>query len=107
MTAAQPGWTATDLQRTARLARLLNPIFAMKPADGAMPTMRAATDPGAEPGSYWGPAGLFGLNGPPVRARISKHALDEAAALRLFDLSEKLSGVFFASLSRSALPAAF
>ncbi len=106
VTAAHPGWTATDLQRTAPLVRLLNPIFAMKPAEGALPTMRAATDPAAEPGSYWGPAGLFGLTGPPVRAKISRQALDQQAAARLFDLTEKLSGVSFTGLSRSTLPAA-
>ncbi len=95
VTAAHPGWTATDLQRTATLARFFNPLFAMKPADGAMPTMRAATDLAAAGGSYYGPAGLTGMNGPPVVVRGTKRAYDEAAAARLFDVSESLSGVAF------------
>ncbi|HRI51630.1 MAG TPA: oxidoreductase, partial [Pseudomonadota bacterium] len=59
VTAAHPGWTATDLQRTAGAARFFNPYFAMKPADGALPTLRAATDPAASAGEYFGPSRLF------------------------------------------------
>ena len=95
VTAAHPGYTATDLQRTMGAARLLNPLFAMKPADGALPTLRAATDPAASGGTYWGPARFFELNGPPVSARISKRATDDKVASQLFDLSEKLTGVSF------------
>jgi NAD(P)-dependent dehydrogenase (short-subunit alcohol dehydrogenase family) len=96
VTAAHPGWTATDLQRTAGAARFFNPLFAMKPADGALPTVRAATDPAAASGSYWGPARFFELNGPPVPARIPAHAKDTAVAARLWDVSEKLTSVTFA-----------
>lgn len=96
VTAAHPGWTATDLQRTAGLARLLNPLFAMKPPAGALPTLRAATDPAAPSGSYWGPAGLFELSGPPKPARIRRPARDPAIAARLWTLSEQLTGVSFA-----------
>ncbi len=98
VTAAHPGWTATDLQRTSGMARFFNPLFAMKPADGALPTMRAATDPNAEPGSYWGPAHFFGMSGPPVPAKANRRAHDDAAAARLFDVCEKLSGTSFAGL---------
>jgi NAD(P)-dependent dehydrogenase (short-subunit alcohol dehydrogenase family) len=95
VTAAHPGYTATDLQRTAVAARLFNPLLAMKPADGALPTLRAATDPAASGGTYWGPARFFELNGPPVSAKISKRATDDKVASQLFDLSEKLTGVSF------------
>ncbi len=94
-TAAHPGWTATDLQRTTAWVRLLNPLFAMKPAGGAMPTLRAATDPAAQGGTYWGPKGLFEVSGPPVPARIPKPAQDEAVAARLWQISETLTGVAF------------
>jgi len=95
VTAAHPGWTSTDLQRTSPVARFFNPLFAMKPHDGALPTVRAAVDPNAEGGSYWGPQGLFGMNGPPGPARPTKRALDEEVAARLFDVSEELAGVKF------------
>ena len=94
-TAAHPGWTATDLQRTTGFVRLLNPIFAMKPAGGAMPTLRAATDPAAQGGTYWGPRGLLEISGPPVPARIPGPAQDEAVAARLWQVSEALTGVSF------------
>jgi NAD(P)-dependent dehydrogenase (short-subunit alcohol dehydrogenase family) len=95
-TAAHPGWTATDLQRTAGFTRFFNPFMAMKPADGALPTLRAATDPAAQGGSYWGPAGVFELRGSPVPAKIPGPARDERVAARLWELSEALTGVSFA-----------
>jgi len=93
VTAAHPGWTATDLQRNSFLARVLNPIVAMRPSDGALPTLRAATDPHAGPGSYWGPGRLFEMNGPPVPARINGNARDEKVAKRLWEETEKLIGL--------------
>lgn len=96
VTAAHPGYTATDLQRNSVITnKILNPLLAMKPADGALPTLRAAVDPLAENGSYWGPSNFFELNGPPATAKISKLAKDETAASRLFDVSEELTGVRF------------
>jgi NAD(P)-dependent dehydrogenase (short-subunit alcohol dehydrogenase family) len=95
VTAAHPGWTATDLQRTAGMARLLNPVFAMKPEGGAMPTLRAAVDPAAQGGSYWGPQGLFELSGAPGPAKISKRAHDVKMAAALWDVSEELTTVRF------------
>jgi NAD(P)-dependent dehydrogenase (short-subunit alcohol dehydrogenase family) len=94
-TAAHPGWTATDLQRTAGAARLLNPLFAMRPADGALPTLRAATDSTAAGGSYWGPSRMFEMSGPPVKARISDRAKDAGVASRLWEVSERLTGVSY------------
>lgn len=94
-TAAHPGWTATDLQRTTFFTRLLNPLFGMKPPQGALPTLRAATDPAAQSGSYWGPSGLFEVSGPPAPAKIPRHAQDEAVAARLWEVSEELTGVSF------------
>lgn len=91
--AAHPGWTATELQRTMGIARFFNPLLAMKPAAGALPTLRAATDPEIESGTYWGPANFFELVGPPVVATISKRAKDEASAAKLFDISEELTHV--------------
>ena len=106
VTAAHPGYTATDLQRTAGAVRLLNPLFAMKPADGALPTLRAAVDPSAPSGSYWGPSRFFELNGPPAPARVSRRAKDEAAAAKLFDVSESLTGVSLSAGARTSLRAA-
>ena len=105
-TAAHPGWTATDLQRTAGVTRLLNPLFAMKPKDGALPTLRAATDPNAASGTYWGPSRFFEISGPPKLARIPRHAQDEAVAARLWQVSEQLTGVTFPLAAATAQRAA-
>jgi NAD(P)-dependent dehydrogenase (short-subunit alcohol dehydrogenase family) len=93
--AAHPGWTKTELQRHLRpherlLASVLNPILQMRTADGALPALRAATDPDAESGSYWGPGGWREFKGPPVRARINERALDQDVAKRLWGETEKL-----------------
>ena len=95
VTSAHPGFTATDLQRTSPMSRLFNPIFGMRPVDGALPTLRAATDPAAASGSYWGPDGLFEMRGPPAAARVSARAQDRALAAWLWAESEKLTGAAF------------
>jgi len=92
-TAAHPGWTATDLQRTAPLFRLLNPLFAMKPPQGALPTLRAATDPDARGGDYFGPDGLLQARGYPVRVEMVERARDPDDAARLWEISEASTGV--------------
>lgn len=93
--ASHPGFTQTDLGRTAGPLRLFGPLIGMKASDGALTTLRAATDPAAEGGSYWGPSGLTGTNGPPVLVQPCQAARDETVASRLFDVSEALTGVTF------------
>ncbi len=93
VTFAHPGWTATDLQRSSSLASFFNPLFAMKPPQGALPTLRAATDPGAAAGDYFGPGGVMQMRGYPRRVRLVRAASDSAAAARLWELSESLTGV--------------
>lgn len=93
---AHPGVTRSELTRSMNgFVRAVNPFFATPTDNGALPTLRAATDPSVTGGSYWGPSGLFGLRGLPGPARISKLASDEALARRLFAKSEKLTGLAF------------
>lgn len=91
--AAHPGWTATDLQRTAPMARFMNRFVAMEPLGGALPTLRAATDPGAEGGEYFGPTGLLEMRGAPGRARATRRARDPEVARRLWAVSEQRTGL--------------
>jgi len=95
VTASHPGLAVTDLGRTSGIVRVFESLLGASPAEAALTTLRAATDPAAAGGSYWGPAGLTGLNGPPVLAQPCKAARDEAVAARLFDASESLVGVAF------------
>ena len=57
VTAAHPGWTATDLQRHSSLFEFMNGLFAMKIEQGTLPTLRAALDENAQSGDYYGPDG--------------------------------------------------
>jgi NAD(P)-dependent dehydrogenase (short-subunit alcohol dehydrogenase family) len=95
VTAAHPGWTATDLQRTSPTARFLNRFFAMRPPQGALPTLRAATDPEARGGDYFGPGGFLQMRGYPRKINMVKRAQDAGDAARLWQVSEELTGVRF------------
>ncbi|OEV11933.1 short-chain dehydrogenase, partial [Streptomyces nanshensis] len=68
--AAHPGVSNTDLIRNTPAAlRLpvtwLAPLVTQTPAMGALPTLRAATDPGALGGQYYGPGGRNEVKGHP------------------------------------------
>lgn len=98
---AHPGYTATNLQTTGptgwrkALGQLGNPILGQKPAIGALPEVRAAVAPDVAGGQYYGSAGLFESRGYPELVRPSKRAQDPAVAARLWEESEKLTGVVF------------
>jgi NAD(P)-dependent dehydrogenase (short-subunit alcohol dehydrogenase family) len=95
--AAHPGWTRTNLQQYWGLANLLNPFLGMRPAKGALPSLRAATDPDVRPGDYFGPRGVYEFWGYPKRVGTTKHARNEADAARLWELSELRTGVRYPS----------
>jgi NAD(P)-dependent dehydrogenase (short-subunit alcohol dehydrogenase family) len=96
--AAHPGYTNTELGRylaaPVRLGlRLVNPIFAQSPAMGALPLLRAATDPAARGGEYYGPSSRTQMRGHPRVVTSSTRSHDEQLARRLWTESEKLTGV--------------
>lgn len=96
--AAHPGMSATELFRELPFPvslgfKLTAPLITQKPADGALPTLRAATDPDVVGGEYYGPAGLGEVKGPPHRVRSSRQSRDEDIAARLWTVSEELTGV--------------
>lgn len=91
--AAHPGWTATDLQRHSPAIRVLNPLFAQKPEHGALPTIRAAVDPDAIGGEYFGPRGWMEMRGLPERASMTIAARNDDDARQLWDVSEYLTGI--------------
>ncbi|GLR99252.1 MULTISPECIES: SDR family oxidoreductase [Bradyrhizobium] len=108
--AAHPGYARTDLITNGpgtdtvqgRLDRLLRPLISQSAAEGALPTLFAATSPDAEPGGYYGPNGFYELKGPPGPARIMPQAKDLAAAARLWDASAALTGVSFDEIAAAA-----
>ena len=93
VTAAHPGWTATELQRHSGLADYLNRFVAMTIEQGALPTLRAATDEDAHNGDYFGPDGFMEWRGYPKKVDTNKLAKDETIAKKLWSVSEKLTKV--------------
>jgi hypothetical protein len=70
-------------------------IFSQQPPDGALPTLYAATAPDVSGGEYFGPQGLGGATGPPGRASSSPSSRDAALAGRLWEASERLTGLSY------------
>ncbi|MEP0069268.1 oxidoreductase [Pyruvatibacter sp.] len=95
-TAAHPGYSSTNLQRTMTAGTIANALFAQSQKAGALPTLRAATDPDAESGSYWGPNGIMEMRGHPVKVKSNRRSHDKRVARRLWDTSQELTGQTFA-----------
>lgn len=96
--AAHPGGASTEVFRYSPAAfRLPNlaiaRLFGRTPAMGALPTLRAATDPTVKGSEYYGPAGLFEIHGYPDRVKSSARSLERTRQERLWEVSEKLTGV--------------
>jgi NAD(P)-dependent dehydrogenase (short-subunit alcohol dehydrogenase family) len=62
--AAHPGLASTELTRNSpAIAALAYALVSQKAATGALPALRAATDPGVLGGQYYGPGRFFGTRG--------------------------------------------
>ncbi|NOY94521.1 MAG: SDR family NAD(P)-dependent oxidoreductase [Deltaproteobacteria bacterium] len=96
VTAAHPGWTSTNLSRDSWSARVVGPLFAMKPIGGALPTLYAASED-AEPGAYYGPDGVLGWTGAPTKVTSNACSHDQEVAHKLWELSEQLTDVRFSA----------
>jgi NAD(P)-dependent dehydrogenase (short-subunit alcohol dehydrogenase family) len=98
--AAHPGFAATELGRHfPGPVRLVLPaftaVFAQPAERGALPTVRAATDPGVLGGQYFGPSGPFETRGHPRVVSSNAASHDLSVQQRLWTVSEELTGVTF------------
>ena len=98
--AAHPGVAATELVRHIPGAGLpgvdwISGKLLNTAEMGALPTLRAATDPAVKGGQYYGPDGFRELRGYPVLASSTKQSQDVAIQQRLWKVSEELTGVTF------------
>jgi NAD(P)-dependent dehydrogenase (short-subunit alcohol dehydrogenase family) len=95
--AAHPGFADTELMRNLPdviPAFLWRPVT--QPADkGALPTLRAATDPGAQGGQYYGPNGIGEIKGDPKVVASNAKSHNEDMQRRLWTVSEQLTGVTY------------
>lgn len=98
---AHPGLSNTELQIVSveetdgglsqRFFRMLAARGGMSPARGALSQLRAATDPGARSGEFYGP--LWVNTGPPVRKPIFRRLGMERAIDRLWQASVQETGI--------------
>ena len=103
--ACHPGYAATNLQAAGprmagssimeSLTGVANSLFAQSAAMGALPTLYAATAPEVRGGDYIGPDGLGELWGTPAKVGRSAAASDASVAARLWEVSERLTGVHY------------
>lgn len=97
---AHPGLAHTDLQTTtvrlggaggqARLWASLARRIGTPPAEAALPQLRAATDPAAGGGEFYGPR--YVMSGPPVRLDVRRPGNAEAIRI-LWEVSEQETGI--------------
>jgi len=100
---AHPGLSTTDLQPNSvratggggsqRFWEWLAAKTGMTPAKGALPQLRAATDPDAHGGALYAPR--FVNNGAPVRRPLFGRSTSSAAIDSLFAISERETGIPF------------
>ena len=98
---AHPGLSNTDLQShtvaeggggaSAPFWHALARYTGMSAQDGARSQLRAATDPAAQGGEFYGP--LFVNNGPPVRKPVLRRVGLDKAISRLWAVSERETGL--------------
>ena len=90
--ARSPSFPATFPSRCASPSRPLE----LQGADmGALPALRAATDPGVLGGQYYGPDGFFEMRGYPKVVSSSDRSHDVDVQKRLWTVSEELTGVVY------------
>lgn len=100
--AAHPGIARTELvpngagaYSAAGVARRVLWFMFQPAAQGALPTLFAATSPLARGGAYYGPDRLGETRGHPAEAQVPPQALDMGNAARLWRESERLTGSTF------------
>jgi NAD(P)-dependent dehydrogenase (short-subunit alcohol dehydrogenase family) len=98
--AAHPGFSDTELMRhlpgsVESVFRVAAPLVTQDAAGGALPQLRAATDPAVTGGQYYGPSGFAQSQGAPVVVGSSKKSHDAELQRKLWAVSEELTGVTF------------
>jgi NAD(P)-dependent dehydrogenase (short-subunit alcohol dehydrogenase family) len=98
--ASDPGLSKTDLQPTSARSMksfqrlfwdLFTPVIGQSAAKGALPQLRAATEPGAVGGSLYAPRWIF--FGAPVIRKVGGRMADPAEQAAVFELAERETGL--------------
>jgi len=103
--AAHPGVATTNLARYVEgkfLFKVLSPLFKLMAQDqamGALPQIRASVDPAVKGSDYYGPDGRHEYKGYPVVVPSNEASHNPEDAAKLWEESEKLTGVRFEGLN--------
>ncbi|SHF65035.1 NAD(P)-dependent dehydrogenase, short-chain alcohol dehydrogenase family [Mariniphaga anaerophila] len=101
--AAHPGVSQTELFRYLdkkwyfRIGRPVFMALTQEPKMGALPEIRAAVDPDVKGGEFYGPSGFMEIKGYPVKVKSNAASHNKDHARKLWEVSEKLTGVRFNS----------
>ncbi len=101
--AAHPGLSETNFGDASPwplswLSMFTSPLLSLVTQSaeaGALPVVRAATDPGVRGGEFFGPSGPGEVRGAPVAVAPSRRARDQRLAAALWQKSEAMTGVTF------------
>jgi len=103
--ASHPGYASTNLQTRGGemegskanvvVNNIMNAIIAQPAWKGALPSLYAATCPDAESGKFYGPSGLGSVRGYPREEKIDPKLIRPEVAKRLWEESERLTGIKF------------
>ena len=98
--ACHPGASATSLIRTSGslMTRFVWQLMKLSPLvqsaeKGAYPELMCATEPGLDQKGFYGPTGRNYWTGPVGECTLEPHAKDKAVATRLWEVSEKATGL--------------
>lgn len=99
--AAHPGVSMTNLANHMegtlmyKIFTLFGGLISHSPANGALPQIMASVDPGVKAGEYYGPDGFSAMKGDPVLVQSNKASHNLEDARKLWEVSEKLTGVSY------------
>ena len=99
-TIAHPGVSVTNLGQHMPsfiqkiLTPIVGPLITHPPKEGAKPTLWAAVGV-AKGGDYFGPQKMSEMKGDPGKAKIETKAQDVSVAKRLWELSERRTGITY------------
>lgn len=95
---ARTSWADNNLSGFMKIIGKIMSIASYQSASmAALPLLYAGTDPGVKSGGYYGPE--HDTKGYPVEVRASDSAYNETNGQRLWELSEKLTGVKYEALN--------
>ena len=93
---AHPGASSTPLTRHSLFFRILS-LIVQSSEMGALPTLYAAVGPDIQGNDYIGPGGFQETRGYPKKVEPAEHVKDDDVAAKLWDVSEKMTGVSYLS----------